>query len=366
MPKPEQLALDGGLAVGLLVALLVVWALDSGTGSAGPDGPTMDFKVIRARDNTGRGTLLGVTAKDHDDIGKILEELKIPFKPALERDLRDPNRLQNFAVIFITCSFSSAGDKEQNAALRGFVASGGILYVSDRRFDVLRGAFPEFIDPAAEKPGKENQNVKAKVIDPGLRNELGADVVLHFDKDSRDWRPAAFKPDMVSVLMRGTYRTSLREVTAPLLVRFHHGNGTVIFTSFHNADQGEVAKKLLQYLVFSAVTAGAEAALNRKTGDFAPPQSSLVSASQDQSVKYEHKTSKAGRLLFRLAFNEGQGAKLRLVVRGPDGKVAKAEDTASFAIEIPDAPAGDWEYTVTPLELPNPNFRFSTTVVEPR
>ena len=35
-----------------------------------------------------------------------------------------------------------------------------------------------------------------------------------------------------------------------------------------------------------------------------------------------------------------------------------------FGFEIPNAPAGDWQYTVTALELPYANFPFTLTVGE--
>ena len=58
--------------------------------------------------------------------------------------------------------------------------------------------------------------------------------------------------------------------------------------------------------------------------------------------------------------------KLRLEVKGPDGKVARHEGAAPFTIEIPSAQAGDWEYTVTALNLTDPNFPFSVSVAEPK
>ncbi len=71
----------------------------------------------------------------------------------------------------------------------------------------------------------------------------------------------------------------------------------------------------------------------------------------------------ARSLQFVLGF-EDRGARLRLSVAGPDGVRLEKEGTSTFTIEVPEAAAGKWHYTVTPVEVPYPNFPFSLTVGE--
>ena len=86
-------------------------------------------------------------------------------------------------------------------------------------------------------------------------------VPLEFNLDQ--WRTAAFGGERVKVLMKAKYITQQEKRSeTPLLVKFGFDKGTVIFTSFHNAAQNsELERKLLQYLVFTAVTVQVEAEL---------------------------------------------------------------------------------------------------------
>src|SRR5207245_2294225 len=160
-------------------------------------------------------------------------------------------------------------DPELNASIRLFVQNGGTLYASDLRFDVLRGAFPELIDNTAARAGREKQKILAKIHDPGLQDALGKKQEVELEFESPGWRPAAFERDKVKTYMSGPYLTEFGQKIpdAPLLVKFPFQKGTVIFTSFHNEKQGEVGEKLLKYLVFSAVTARAEAEMTSKIAE---------------------------------------------------------------------------------------------------
>jgi hypothetical protein len=374
--------LDAGVAAGLLIALLVVYLVDT-AGPSGPAGPKIEgFKVSRPQKAEARPLKLAVTPKVYDDVGSLLEKLGKGFDKytkITDSDLRNLPVIKDFDVIFLTCGQSRADDIHQNEALRRYVEQGGTLYVSDWRFDALRGAFPEYInpevrnDPRSLKVGQVAtipNGVKAKVIDPGLREVLGPEVMLGFE--SPGWKPAAFRLDKVTLGMQGTYKSeNFGEVQdAPLLVKFRFGKGNVIFTSFHNSRQvTEVTVKLLNHLVFHAVTARAESEQNEKIvqGGFEPTRSSLVSASaSNPKVTKTYTNKKGGKLLFALAFNPEGDVKLRLTVKGPDGKIADAEDSSPFTIEIPNARVGEWEYTVEAMNLQNPNFPFTVTVAEPK
>jgi hypothetical protein len=120
-----------------------------------------------------------------------------------------------------------------------------------------------------------------------------------------------------------------------------------------------VERKLLEYLVFSAVNARVESKLGQvilKTGfsklDLRPHRLSARAATPAQT--YAHK---GAGLQVAVGF-EALGAKLRVTLTGPDGRKVEHEDATSFLIEIPDAAEGNWRCAVTAVEVPFANFPF--------
>ena len=175
--------------------------------------------------------------------------------------LTEPTALARFEAVFLTCAAIDAAEAPRNLpkAIHEYVSRGGTLYASDLRFDTVAEAFPEFVDRAAIAQGI-SQDLRAEVTSPELRDLLGPEIVLHFGE--KGWRPAAFRGDDVSILLQGQLNTTAgASISAPLLVRFPVGKGTVLFTSFHR--EGRVSddeSKLLQFLVLKAVTSAPESA----------------------------------------------------------------------------------------------------------
>jgi hypothetical protein len=383
MKKQLTLALDVGIGVALAGALLVVYALDrrpppdpSGGGTADPDR-ALKINVLYGESPRSEAQAppppkplrLAVTPRQYDDIGKLLSELGkgYQYQDVSLEVLKNPSRAGEFDVVFFTCASEDKPDPDLRNGLRHFVANGGTLYASDLRFGALGGAFPEFLDPeAARNPaGTGKQTVSAGVVDPGLREHLGKPRIdLYFDLDG--WRPAWFRRDKITTYLEGSFRTPQGMMEGPLMTRFRHERGTVIFTSFHNAANSAVGSQLLRYLVFTAVTSKVESKVTQTMieSGFAPKQSSLITvASGVPSVTKTYTSKKAGKLRFALGFNP-ENAQLRLTVRSPDGRSASAEHTSSFTIEVPQALAGEWSYTVTAVKVPYPNFPFRVTVGE--
>ncbi len=208
------------------------------------------------------------------------------------------------------------------------------------------------------------QQLTAQVVDEGLRGVLGDEMPLHFDAGG--WCPANFSGPDVTEFLRGNYQTaSGQRRDAPLLTRFPWGDGTVIFTSFHNARQNsENEQKLLRYLVFTAVTAQEDQLVTRAmiSGGFSPTRKSVMSHSVGQpSVTQTYRNEWPGRLRFALAFS-GQDARLKFKIVAPGGQQYEKETQQTLVVEIPDAPLGDWQYTVTSLEVPYPNFPFTVNI----
>jgi hypothetical protein len=404
MGKSQTLALDIGVAAALAVALLLVFLVDR-VSTPSDTGPTLDVKITEPQTPTQIKPLrLGVTdvSGQWDNMADLLRKMgrekdDAPLPPVdpetnsfksiagfkttrlSNADLLVKN-LKDFDVLFLACSVVSPKDepdvRDTGPRLRQFVEEGGTLYASDWRLAYVAAAFPDYFDNSAYLPGRQG-TITARVLDPGLREALGRpQVQMTFDLN--DWKPAAFKRDKVTVYMTGTYtpmKGPAEVPDAPLLVKFSPPKkpgaktepGTVIFTTFHNATQGDVGPKLLRYLVFHTVTAKVEAEERAKIVEkgFEPTSSSLVSASaQEPSVTRKYESKKRGKLMFNLAFNPQEGVKLRLRVKGPDGKVGEGERGTSFTLEVPDAQVGEWEYTVTAVGLRDPNFPFTVTVAE--
>jgi hypothetical protein len=397
---PYPLVVDASLAVGLVAVLGLILLVDrgctrwrAGAGSPGSGGPAVEV----VEEPTGPVLPVGpprlaVTPPAFDDMGGLLSTLGEGYRYddlAME-DLLDPKRLAEYDVVFVTCGYvpkewvaermrdderSGGGHyavrpetaEQLRSSLRGFVAAGGTLYVSDRFFQLLVIAYPKMIDSDNVADGDEG-TVEAEVVDPGLRKRLGPTVQLEFDK--RAWCPAALRGPDVTTYLRGTYRTvEGDERNGPLLVRFPFERGHVIFTSFHNEKQNsETERELLRYLVFTTVTAETDARVRRTLvrSGFSPVDRSLFSASpENPSLTQVYECEGGQTLQFVLGF-EGRGAELELTVEGPDGSRFQESGTTTFRIEVPDVAKGEWRYTVRPVEVPYENFPFTLTIGEKR
>ena len=394
----RRLPIDAAAAIGLLAAVAVVWILDTG---AAPRETELTTDVVDEHAPSGAETAtpvaarklrLAVTPPEYDDMGKLLATLGSGYDHTeISMDaLLDSERLAQYDVVFATCGGvpdawlgRRIGGAERGApgsfharrwiadrlyrALRSFVGRGGTLYVSDWQFQLLDIAFPEFIDSSKRAKGAV-QTVRAEVVDVGLIRRLGSTVELRFDK--RAWFPAAFKDSEVTTYLRGTFTTlEGREMTGPLLVKFPFENGNVIFTSFHNETQNtQTEQELLRYLVFTTVTAKEEANVRRTMvrGGFSPKERNLLSASTgSRPVSQDYECRRPGPLQFVLGFAP-QGARLRLEVTGPGGVELQQEGASTFHIDVPDAQPGTWCSTITPVDVPFPNFPFTLTIGEKR
>ncbi len=389
---PRRLAIDAAVLLALLAALGIVFLLDRG--STPTQGKAVAVEKIESLDHglLSHPLQLAVTPPEYDDMGKLLDTLGSGYRytTITMDDILDAKRLRKYDVVFLTCGgvprewlaeLTGRGERDAagmfrprpeivtklRQALRRYVRGGGTLYASDWQFGVVATAFPEFVDRGKMARGAK-QTVHADVVEPGLQKRLGGKTLdLTFEKPA--WQPAAFvEGKKVTTYIRSSYQTaSGGEATAALLVQFPFEEGNVIFTSFHNeAQNSKTESELLRYLVFTTVNAQLDAGVQRTMvrGGFSPVERNLLSASsKDQSLSesYECKGSKS--LQFVLGF-EDRGARLRLTVTSPDGAKTEKEGTSTLTLDVPQAAAGTWHYTVTPVEVPYPNFPFSLTVGE--
>lgn len=375
-------AIDGVAGLGLLAALTAVVIYDRAPEVRTSSGPLAVNVVSSAPPRQGgpRKLRLAVTPTHRDfdpatgenvpwdDMGKLLTQLGDGYKFDLvptDKIVKTPKLLDKYDVLFLTCA---PGGEELRSILPAFVARGGTLYASDFRFDAIALAFPEMVDKPSVASGTR-QDVVAEVVDPGLRDVIGSTIPLQFDLSQ--WKVAAFGGRRVTPLLQGDYRKEQFAndrtgvpARGNFLVRFPHGKGTVIFTSFHNEKQNsDLEIKLLQHLVFQLVnaTVDAEVAQSNEQAGFAPTKSNLLSAPKDSpriTKSYTH--AKQGPLRFSLGFRN-EGADLGLELRSPDGRTFEWRGESTVILEVPGASAGEWTATITAHRLPYENFPFSIT-----
>jgi len=391
----KRLAIDAAAGVGLVVAVAAVFLLRARSTSSDTTTALAETSQLETIEATSGGEpehprplRLAVTEPVYDDMGKLLDQLgpgyrytTIPLEAVL-----DPNQLGRYDVVFLTCGgvprswtarrargsqpavaglFRARREiaEQLRRSLRRFVGHGGTLYVSDLHFKLLAVAFPELVDWQKVAQG-EIQTIDARVVDEGLGRRLGSSIRLRFDM--RAWRPAAFHGPDVTVYLEGDIQTIRRgRMTVPLLIGFPFQEGSVIFTSFHNeAQQTDTELELLRHLVFTTVTAREEARIKQTMvrGGISPRYRDLLSTGGGGRPVQATYHCDGGRLLqFVLGFRD-QGARLQLTVVDPRGRRYEKTGRRTFTIEIPEPPAGPWQYTITPLEVPYRNFPFTLTI----
>ena len=382
-----QLFRDGSVGAGLVGAIVVVFLFDLSTKPSENNETVSNPVVSTVTEPEPVPLKIAVTEPEFDDMGGLLTSLGSGFRFSTidVGALVNESTLNNTDVLFLTCGgvpnswvekVIGAGERGQSTVtvkeevydrakenLRRFVNRGGTLYASDQRFHFIADAFPDVIGSTSLGKG-DKQTVNANVVDSGLSGLVGERIQLQFDKPG--WTPAAFDEEKVTALIRGSFRgMDGNEYRSPLLVRFKIGEGFVIFTSFHNEKvNGEVAAKLLRYLVFATVLAKTEEKSEQITtsgGLVAKGRSLLSASSAAPSVTQLYKCTKAGPLRFVLGFDD-RGARIKLTVVSPSGQKHEKEGTSTFQIDIPDASTGDWKYTITALKMPYDNFPYSLSI----
>ncbi len=401
--NPRQFGIDAALAVGLAIALSIVYVVDrlsshgSGRSADGDNSNAPKLEITEQQEvqytetQTEKPLSIAVTRSEevYDDVGKLLRELGQGYRYSEINlvDIQDYSKIAQFDLLFLTCgthpkswlgapigtgerpgvrtfSWNESVIRQIQASLQKFLDKGGTIYASDWQFAILQAAFRADIDPSRFAPGEGNQFVEAEVVDESLRELIGQSLQLKFDLDG--WKPAAFKAPQMRIYLEGEYRSmDGRKVRAPLLVKYPRGKGQIIFTSFHNEKQNsETEKKLLKFLVFAAVTARIENRVSTTLvkGGFSPSKQSLLSVGGGaQSVSQTYRNKKAGKLLFVLGFT-GEGAEMELTVTPPSGSAITKKGASTLQIELSDAAPGEYRYAITAHKVPYPNFPFTLTI----
>ena len=193
------------------------------------------------------------------------------FTGESESGLRE---ILNYDAVFLNSGSRGWGSYEYNSIeeddgflsdetaltnIEEFVARGGLLVASDWTYDVVAAIWPDmvqFMDGGDEKPDAAQAgvlgSVQADVVDAGLEELLDQESVT-LDFNYSNWTIIESVGAETEVFLRGDvkYRVSASEgydnlSDVPLLVRFEHGQGQVVFSAFHwNAQTADLADTLL-------------------------------------------------------------------------------------------------------------------------
>lgn len=195
---------------------------------------------------------IGVSATGCDDAGSVISNMGFHVTKLKHNQFRQKDVLLQHDLVFINCLADVtqvAGDglrlnPQKNAeALKHFVSSGGVLYVSDYALANISVPFPGFIE-FGEKGDGDSGKVIAEVVDRGLADLVGDSVPIEFD--------TIYAP------VKGVSKDCnvyLKKGNEPLLVSFAYGEGHVVYTSFHNgAQKSDKEKELLKYIILQTMS----------------------------------------------------------------------------------------------------------------
>ncbi len=211
---------------------------------------------------------MAVVEGGFDSVETLLEQLGFPELPGpatpgtgwvlywdVATLLNDPTLMAEYGLIFVNCGGLS--DYQNHAEistwvsnLKAWLAAGGRLYVSDWESGLVEAAFPNAIDWLGDDTDEnapragEAEEVAATILAPILQQVLGkSTMTIDFNMDS--WVVMAQIGPNTQELVRAevTYWDEgwFDPVTAqkPVMVQFSHGEGVIIYTSFHYEAQQE-------------------------------------------------------------------------------------------------------------------------------
>ena len=177
--------------------------------------------------------------------------------------LSEDRLIFQYDIVFISCR-AFEGDlrasSQMRDRLREFVNRGGSVYTSDQAYGVIEATWPERIDfegddqvQGAANKGESANNISAQIVDAGLAASFGGvNATLHYPLAG--WSVVRDVADGVTVYAKADVNLRSgggRVRDAPQMVGFKDGEGTVIYSSFHqepgiNPDQ----LRMLQILMF--------------------------------------------------------------------------------------------------------------------
>jgi len=171
----------------------------------------------------------------YDSIENVVQDMLGHDIDAVEYSIfMSQEAMEDYRMIFVNCGSGAMyalfqePDAIQN--IRQWVSNGGILYASDLEHEFVMEVFPEYI--MSEGSGSSG-NTTASVVSTPLAdfiNKEEVDIVYNLGGWSM---PTQISSD-VEVLIYGPYPGGSSD-EGNLAISFQHGQGELVFTSFHNS-----------------------------------------------------------------------------------------------------------------------------------
>jgi hypothetical protein len=208
-----------------------------------------------------------VHGSQYDNVEAVLNEIGVEAETidVYEENWADvllgnDNRIADYDILFLNCrshetTYEDRDDMQER--LRDFVANGGSLHASDQAYDLIEITFPnkiEFLGDDNTRGAADegaSTDLDARVLDDGLRGALQLTAVqIHYGLAT--WSVMVGTATDVHVYLEGDAPLLNGDVIedAPQIVGFDHGEGRVVYSSFHQepgigAEQEEVLKLIM-------------------------------------------------------------------------------------------------------------------------
>lgn len=208
-----------------------------------------------------RGSLYDHVEDVLDDVGVDPASIDIYGADWAEQLLGADERVRDYDILFLNCRSAEpvylAGPEMQDR-LRAFVADGGSLHASDQAYDLIEVTWPEKIDffgddtvRSAGDLGAIATDLPAVVVDDGLAAGLGrASVTLRYALETWSVMISAGPDVDVYLLANSPLMDATVVAGSPQIVGFDHGQGRVVYSSFHqepgsHPDQLQILRLLM-------------------------------------------------------------------------------------------------------------------------
>lgn len=195
-----------------------------------------------------------------NEIGVEVETIDVYEEDWAEQLLEEDARINDYDILFLNCRSNEvtyAARADMKDRLRTFVANGGSLHASDQAYDLIEMTFPskiEFLGNDAERGSADegaSVDLDARVLDDGLRGALQLTAIpIHYGLST--WSVMVGTSTDVHVYLEADAPLLNGDVIedAPQIVGFIHGDGRVVYSSFHQEpgigiEQEEVLKLIM-------------------------------------------------------------------------------------------------------------------------
>ncbi|MCP8308395.1 MAG: hypothetical protein H3Z54_06835 [archaeon] len=304
---------------------------------------------------------LAVTPPSYDQMQDILDMLGYPYENIQKSTLTNLVVLEKYDVVFINCAPVYSPVEDTFAPIREFVEEGGVIYASDWAYEYIKGAFPEFVDFVGHVA--PSQHAIGTIMDASLKTYLKVDEI-EIEYDLSSWVPVSYVSDQVTVYVTNSveYNGEIHE-NIPTVIGFKYGKGYVVYTSFHNAAQDELAYRLIEYLALLTTTSKLQTSLENLMWGIGANVEVIYTdkLSEGETISHYYEAKEKANLIFAINWF---GSEMKLSIFMPNGALYSSKSSSSppLIIEVYGAGAGVWTYHIEALDMPSPNYPVVSTV----